>query len=46
VQAIGTDQYITFGRTAVFELDPHAALRAEHSDRPGIESDALGGKAF
>ena len=33
VHAVRTDQQISFGRAAVFELDPHPVLRTDHLDR-------------
>jgi hypothetical protein len=46
MHAIRTDQHISFGRAAVFELDPHSIGRTDHPDRTGVASDAIGRKAF
>ena len=46
VQTIRTDQQISFGRAAVFELDPDSVVRTDHPDHPGVASDAIGRKAF
>src|ERR1700739_2843808 len=41
VQPIRTDQQISLGRAAVFELDPHSVARTDHLDRSRVASDAI-----
>src|ERR1700722_11300609 len=44
MQAIRTDQEISFGRAAVFELDANSVLRTEDPDRAGIARAPTGRK--
>ena len=46
MQTIRTDQQVPFGRTAVFEVDPHPVARIDHPHRTGVALDAIGRKAF